>query len=150
MCRLEYDRCGAQGMDWGSIISPEVGRFDGAHVIGVHVSEIFSFPSGDPAELEALTEQEKKQWQTFQWWIENKGAYNPLQSTLPQTLAHALADSTSGPACLERRLESTAEVTRTPRAANGSGSGRWTFASSSDAAARRVDKAAFRPPGRLR
>ena len=93
MCRLEYDRCGAQGMDWGSIISPEVGRFDGAHVIGVHVTEIFSFPSGNPAELEALTEQEKKQWQTFQWWIENKGAYNPLQSTVPQTLAHALADS---------------------------------------------------------
>jgi epoxide hydrolase len=96
MRRLEYDRYGAQGMDWGSIISPEVGRFDGAHVIGVHVTEIFSFPSGNPAELEALTEQEKKQWQTFQWWIENKGAYNPLQSTVPQTLAHALADSPVG------------------------------------------------------
>jgi epoxide hydrolase len=96
MRRLGYNRYGAHGMDWGSIISPEVGRCDHPHVIGVHVTDIFSFPSGDPAELEALTEQEKKHWQTFQWWVENKGAYNPLQSTVPQTLAHALADSPVG------------------------------------------------------
>ena len=96
MRRLGYDCYGAQGIDWGSIISPEVGRFDHSHVIGVHVTEIFSFPSGDPVELEALTEQEEKQLQSFQWWVENKGAYNPLQSTVPQTLAHALADSPVG------------------------------------------------------
>ena len=95
MRRLGYERYGAQGMDWGSIISPEVGRLDPSHVIGVHVTEIFSGP-GDPTELAALTEREKKQWQSFQWWIENKGAYNPLQSTVPQTLAHALADSPVG------------------------------------------------------
>jgi hypothetical protein len=55
-------------MDWGSIISPEVGRFDPEHVIGVHVNEIFSFPSGDPAELEGLSEKEKQHWQSFQRW----------------------------------------------------------------------------------
>ena len=96
MRRLGYDRFGAQGMDWGSIISPEVGRFDPEHVVGVHVTEIFSSPSGDPTELETLSEQEKKHWQSFLWWIENKGAYNSLQSTVPQTLAHALADSPVG------------------------------------------------------
>jgi pimeloyl-ACP methyl ester carboxylesterase len=96
MRRLGYDRYGAQGMDWGSIVSPEIGRFDPEHVIGVHVTEIFSSPSGDPTELEALSEEEKKHWQSFLWWIENKGAYSPLQSTVPQTLAHALADSPVG------------------------------------------------------
>ena len=96
MRRLGYDRYGAQGMDWGSIVSPEVGRFDPEHVIGVHVTEIFSSPSSDPTELGALSEEEKKHWQSFLWWIENKGAYNPLQSTVPQTLAHALADSPVG------------------------------------------------------
>jgi epoxide hydrolase len=96
MRRLGYDRYGAQGMDWGSIVSPEVGRLDPEHVIGVHVAEIFSSPSGDPTELEALSEEEKNHWQSFLWWIENKGAYNPLQSTVPQTLAHALADSPVG------------------------------------------------------
>jgi hypothetical protein len=96
MRRLGYDRYGAQGMDWGSIVSPEVGRFDREHVIGVHVTEIFSAPSGDATELEALSQEEKTHWQSFLWWIENKGAYNSLQSTVPQTLAHALADSPVG------------------------------------------------------
>jgi pimeloyl-ACP methyl ester carboxylesterase len=96
MRRLGYDRYGAQGMDWGSLISPEVGRFDPSHVVGVHVTEIFSFPSGDPAELEALTEKDKRNLQAFQSWVEKKGAYNTVQSTVPQTLAHALADSPVG------------------------------------------------------
>jgi epoxide hydrolase len=46
--------------------------------------------------MEALSEKGKKQWQTFQWWVEKKGAYHQLQSTVPQTLAHALADSPVG------------------------------------------------------
>jgi hypothetical protein len=54
MRRLGYDRYGAHGNDAGSLVSPELGRFDPDHVIGVHVTQIFSFPSGDPAELENL------------------------------------------------------------------------------------------------
>ncbi len=96
MRRLGYDRYGVHGNDWGSWISPEVGRFDPDHVIGVHVNQIFSFPSGDPAELEALSEKEKHQWQGYQLWKTNLGAYDQLQSTVPQTLAHALADSPVG------------------------------------------------------
>lgn len=101
MRSLGYDRYGAQGMDWGSIISPEVGRFDPELVVGVHVTEIFSSPSGDLTELETLSDQEKKHWQSFLWWIENKGAYNSLQSTVPQTLAHAPGGFAGRPACLE-------------------------------------------------
>jgi pimeloyl-ACP methyl ester carboxylesterase len=96
MHRLGYERYGAQGNDWGSIISPEVGRCDPEHVVGVHVTQLFSFPSGDPAELEALSEEEKHLWQGYQWWKTNLGAYDQLQSTVPQTLAHALADSPVG------------------------------------------------------
>jgi epoxide hydrolase len=96
MRRLGYDRYGAHGTDLGSMISPEVGRCDPEHVLGVHVTEIFSFPSGDPAEIAALSEKEKEQWQTFQEWVEKKGAYATLQSTVPQTLAYALADSPMG------------------------------------------------------
>src|SRR5437870_10133734 len=32
----------------------------------------------------------------LQWFMENMGAYNKLQSSAPQTLAHALADSPVG------------------------------------------------------
>ncbi|GHO78410.1 hypothetical protein KSD_61810 [Ktedonobacter sp. SOSP1-85] len=96
MRRLGYDRYGAHGMDWGSTISPEVGRCDPEHVVGVHVTEIFSFPSGDPAEMAALSSKEQDQWQAFQEWVKKKGAYATVQSTVPQTLAHALADSPVG------------------------------------------------------
>jgi epoxide hydrolase len=50
MRRLGYDRYGAVGNDAGSMISPEIGRADTEHVIGVHVTQLFSFPSSDPAD----------------------------------------------------------------------------------------------------
>ncbi len=96
MRRLGYDRYGAHGNDVGSQVSPEVGRFDPEHVIGVHVTQIFSFPSGDPAEFENLSEEDKGKVQYLQWFWENMRAYNVLQSSAPQTLAHALADSPVG------------------------------------------------------
>ena len=55
MRRLGYERYGAVGNDAGSMISPEVGRLDPEHVVGVHVTQIFSFPSGDPAEFAGMS-----------------------------------------------------------------------------------------------
>jgi epoxide hydrolase len=96
MRRLGYDRYGAVGNDAGSIISPEVGRLDPAHVVGVHVTQLFSFPTGDPAELEGMTPEEAAAMEHLQWFWENMGAFNTLHSQAPQTLAHALADSPVG------------------------------------------------------
>lgn len=95
MHRLGYERYGAHGMDWGSVISPGIGRCDPEHVVGVHVTEIFSDPPNDAAELDALSAEEQEQWQSCLWWLKN-WAHLPLQSTIPQTLAHALADSPVG------------------------------------------------------
>jgi epoxide hydrolase len=55
MRRLGYDRYGAHGNDAGAIVAPHQGRVDPDHVVGVHVNQVFSFPSGDPAELDGLT-----------------------------------------------------------------------------------------------
>lgn len=96
MKRLGYARYGAVGNDAGSLISPEVGRIDPEHVTGVHVTQIFSFPSGAPAELEGLAEEEQAALQHLQWFWKNMGAFNTLQAQSPQTLAHALADSPAG------------------------------------------------------
>ena len=89
MRRLGYDRYGAHGNDGGSLISPEVGRADPEHVIGVHVTQIFSFPSGDPAELASLSQEDLGKVQYLQWFFETMGGYNRLQSSAPQNLAHA-------------------------------------------------------------
>jgi len=96
MDRLGYRRYGAVGNDGGSMISPEVGRVAPDKVVGVHVTQLFSFPSGDPAEFEGMTEEELAAINTLQWFWENMGSFNQVQSQQPQTLAHALADSPVG------------------------------------------------------
>jgi len=96
MRRLGYERYGAHGNDAGSYVAPEVGRTDPEHVIGVHVTQLFSFPSGDPAELDGLTEQELEYLQFLKFFNDNMSAYAKLQETAPQNLAHALADSPAG------------------------------------------------------
>jgi pimeloyl-ACP methyl ester carboxylesterase len=96
MRRLGYERYGAVGNDAGSMISPEVGRLAPDNVVGVHVTQLFSFPTGDPAELERLSEEEQAGMEVLQWFWNEKGAFNVLQSQQPQTLAHALSDSPAG------------------------------------------------------
>ncbi|GGO63908.1 epoxide hydrolase family protein [Nonomuraea cavernae] len=96
MARLGYERYGAVGNDGGSMVSPEIGRLATSHVVGVHVTQIFSFPSGDPAELADLTEEEQAAMEVLRWFWEEAGAFNVLHSQQPQTLAHALADSPVG------------------------------------------------------
>ncbi len=96
MARLGYERYGAVGNDAGSMIAPEVGRVDGPHVLGVHVTQLFSFPSGDPAEFEGMSADDMAAMQHLQWFYEHKFAFNTVHSQQPQTLAFALADSPAG------------------------------------------------------
>jgi len=96
MRRLGYQRYGAAGNDAGSMISPEIGRLDPDHVTGVHVTQVFSFPSGDPAEFEGLSEPDMAALAKLQWFMDHKFSFNQLHSQQPQTLAHALADSPVG------------------------------------------------------
>jgi epoxide hydrolase len=96
MRRLGYDRYGAAGNDAGSMISPELGRLDPDHVAAVHVTQVFSFPSGDPAEFEGMSAEDGAAMQKLQWFMDHKIAFNQLLSQQPQTLAHALADSPVG------------------------------------------------------
>ena len=96
MAQLGYDRYGAIGNDAGSMISPELGRLEPERVAGVHVTQLFSFPSGDPGELADLDGEEQAAMSVLNWFWQNKGAFNMLQGQQPQTLAHALADSPAG------------------------------------------------------
>ena len=52
MARLGYSRYGAQGGDWGSIISTQVALADPAHVAGLHLNMCFGGApaGGDPNE----------------------------------------------------------------------------------------------------
>ena len=96
MASLGYQRYGAIGNDAGSMISPELGRLAPERVVGVHVTQLFSFPAGDPAELADLDAGEQAAMEVLSWFWQYKGAFNVLQGQQPQTLAHALADSPAG------------------------------------------------------
>ena len=98
MRRLGYERYGAQGGDFGSVISPELGRLDPDHVMGVHVNALptTSFSPGDPAELEGLTEAEQARLAGLERWYRELSGYAMIQGTRPQTLAYGLADSPVG------------------------------------------------------
>jgi pimeloyl-ACP methyl ester carboxylesterase len=96
MARLGYDRYGAAGNDAGSMVSPEMGRLAPDRVAGVYVSQVFAFPSGDPAEFDGMPPEDLQMLGKLQWFMENKFSFNQLHSQQPQTLAHALADSPAG------------------------------------------------------
>lgn len=97
MARLGYERYGAHGNDGGSQISPEVGRYDRERVVGVHVTQLFSFPSGDPTEFADMSEEDLAAVAFLQQFTAGGGlAYNAYQSAQPQTLAYALQDSPAG------------------------------------------------------
>jgi pimeloyl-ACP methyl ester carboxylesterase len=93
---LGYGRYGAQGGDTGSVVSPELGRIDAGHVVGVHVNGLGTFPSGDPAEVAGLTEGDLARLRLGQKWGREMTGYAILQSTRPQTISYALTDSPAG------------------------------------------------------
>jgi pimeloyl-ACP methyl ester carboxylesterase len=101
MARLGYGRYGAQGGDWGAFVSPELGRIDPDHVVGVHVNAAtFGFiPFGpvDPDELATFTDAEKARVERLNTSTAGPGnGYFEVQATRPQTLAYALTDSPVG------------------------------------------------------
>jgi pimeloyl-ACP methyl ester carboxylesterase len=97
MSRLGYQRYGAQGGDFGSVVSPELGRVDPEHVVGVHVNALASAATAThPGELDGLSPAEREQArQNQQWWFGVSG-YATEMSTRPQTVAYALNDSPAG------------------------------------------------------
>jgi len=100
MSRLGYERYGAQGGDFGAFVSPDLGRVDPDHVIGVHVNAatvgFIPFGDVDPAELAELTDAEKARLERMNWYLSDGNGYFQIQATRPQTLAYGLTDSPTG------------------------------------------------------
>ncbi|MGQ4387189.1 epoxide hydrolase family protein [Streptomyces sp. SAS_270] len=99
MRRLGYERYGAQGGDWGAVISPELGRVAPDAVVGVHVNAASAgFTPLGPLSAEdraALSDRERERLALQQFGRDQLG-YVAIQSTRPQTLAYGLNDSPVG------------------------------------------------------
>ncbi|PZE21701.1 epoxide hydrolase family protein [Paenibacillus xerothermodurans] len=93
MKRLGYVAYGAQGGDWGSAISRELGGVDPEHVIGVHVNYLPTIPAGDVGNL---SEEDKARLARLELYLAEPAGYMKIQASRPQTLAYGLTDSPVG------------------------------------------------------
>jgi pimeloyl-ACP methyl ester carboxylesterase len=64
--------------------------------MGIHVNNLLTFPSGQPGDLDNLSDAEQKRTKLMQRWQNEMSGYASIQSTRPQTLAYALTDSPVG------------------------------------------------------
>jgi pimeloyl-ACP methyl ester carboxylesterase len=95
MRKLGYESYGSHGSDAGAMISRELGLLQPEGFLGLHVLQLFSFPSGDPAEFEKLEPKDYAALEHLKWF-QSVGGYNQINATRPQTVAVGIADSPVG------------------------------------------------------
>ncbi len=89
---LGYSRYGAQGGDWGAIVTTQLGRQSPESVAGIHLNMLsVRPPAGEPA-----TEEERAQAAQRAHFQQEEAGYQRIQGTKPQTLAYGLNDSPAG------------------------------------------------------
>jgi pimeloyl-ACP methyl ester carboxylesterase len=95
MDRLGYERYGAAGGDWGSMITAALGTGMPEAVVGIHLTmPLAEAPPED--ERQALTKSEKEARQDAEKFRRFGAGYSAEQSTRPQTLGYGLTDSPAG------------------------------------------------------
>ena len=93
---LGYARFGAQGGDWGGIITTYLGIRHPRPLVGIHLNLVLASPP-DPADPTAgLTADELAAVRALQRFRAEESGYTAIQGTKPQTLAYGLTDSPAG------------------------------------------------------
>lgn len=96
MARLGYENYFAQGGDWGSMVTTQIGLRDAEHCEAIHINMPIAGP--DPEMMVDITEKEQASLAAMQFYQDWDSGYSKQQSTRPQTLSYGLADSPSGQA----------------------------------------------------
>jgi pimeloyl-ACP methyl ester carboxylesterase len=94
MARLGYDRYGAQGGDWGAMVSARLAAIDAEHMVGLHSNMLLAFP--DDASGIVLTDAETADLVAAAEFMSKGAAYQEIQGKNPQTLGYGLTDSPAG------------------------------------------------------
>jgi pimeloyl-ACP methyl ester carboxylesterase len=93
---LGYARFGAQGGDWGAMVSTYLGANHADVVAGIHLNMVVAFPPDPANPLDGLTQDEVVEMMPMQHFLEEETGYQRIQGTKPQTLGYALNDSPAG------------------------------------------------------
>ena len=94
MLRLGYERFGAQGGDWGSMVTTTLAQDHTRHLAGIHVNMPIVAP--DPETMAELTDAEADALAGLDNYMSSEHGYSTQQSTRPQTVGYGLADSPVG------------------------------------------------------
>ena len=94
MGRLGYQRYGAQGGDWGSSISRELGVLVPSRVAGVHLNMLSPYVSGEPPA--DLSDSDRERVERLRRFRRTGSGYSAIQATRPQTVGYGLTDSPAG------------------------------------------------------
>ena len=94
---LGYARFGAQGGDWGAMVSTYLGARHPAEVLGIHLNMVLALPEDrNKPNLEGVTQEEMADLMQAQQFLNEETGYQRIQGTKPQTLAYGLNDSPAG------------------------------------------------------
>jgi pimeloyl-ACP methyl ester carboxylesterase len=96
MTRLGYERWGAVGGDAGALVGRELGILAPDGLIGVHLLQIFAFPTGDPEESARLSDVDNESLSGMTADFMDRAGYQKIHQTRPQTLGYGLTDSPAG------------------------------------------------------
>jgi microsomal epoxide hydrolase len=91
MGRLGYDRWGSQGGDWGAAVTTAIGHKAPPGCVGIHLNFVMYQPT--PDEIAGATPHEQAMLGSMRTYQDTLSGYAKLQSTRPQTIGYALADS---------------------------------------------------------
>ena len=87
---LGYERYGAQGGDWGAIISTRLGATHAGNLSGLHLNMALAGPPDPPTEADEPGLASRRAFQA------SETGYSNVQGTKPQSLGIAQADSPAG------------------------------------------------------
>jgi epoxide hydrolase len=94
MARLGYSRYFAQGGDWGSAVTTRLAQQDAEHCSAIHLNMVVPAASSD----DVVDAREREALGKLEHYRRHDSGYAKQQSTRPQTLGYALADSPMGQA----------------------------------------------------
>jgi pimeloyl-ACP methyl ester carboxylesterase len=96
MQRLGYVRWAAQGGDWGAGVTTALGHLRPAGLAGIHLNWPLVFP--EKVDMESLSPDELRAVKAAGIFLSDGSGYFAEQTTRPQTVGYALADSPAGQA----------------------------------------------------
>jgi microsomal epoxide hydrolase len=96
MTLLGYERYGAQGGDWGAIITMRQAKLVPERLIGIHLNMAIAGPANAENPMEGVQPEEMAGLGDMAHFTEHETGYQRIQATKPQTLGYGLTDSPAG------------------------------------------------------